>query len=196
MSKNVEPTTARNAEQSQSPPCSPPAAYLASIATIAMSLNEAAQALLAFSKTSETEPPVNAEPESSQQCIQFCYDPYERNASSSSRKLAKSIEKEYERGEFNDEIRCFRIPDFIVKLEYNLCCHYKQENLVDLADTVRDDLLSITLLMKHFDASVDISGDDLHLLAGCLSRPLNVLQEVCAQLADYTLVYKTTIPVQ
>lgn len=156
----------------QSCPLSPqlPSPDLTAIASM---LNEAAQALLNLSSTPEAE----------------CSDPCIADDEASI-----SIEDGYECGEFHEEIRCYRLPRRVVKCEYELLCQHKQNNFSSLVSQVYYELFSTILLMRHFDEDTDISGFDLHLISGNLSRPLAVLDSICSQLAEFKLVQKTTVP--
>lgn len=152
---------------SQSPP------RTTDLTAIAAMLSQAAQALLNFGKVPEAEP----------------MEDYADDEESSG-----PIEADYKRGQFHEEIRCYRLPQNIVKREYELLLQHKQDKFSHLVNRVYNDLSAITLLMRHFDESADISGFELHLISESLSRPLGLLNTVCSQLADFKLVQKTTIP--
>ncbi len=139
-------------------------------------LNEAAQALLRFSKGQEVAESGDSAPH---------YD---------ERESSVPIEEGYRRGEFHEEIRCFRLPHFTVRREYELLQQHKQATLYHLVNRVYDDLFTTILLMRHLDDSTEISGFELHLISENLSRPLDVLSSICSQLADFELVQKTTVP--
>ena len=136
-------------------------------------LNEAAQALLNFGKT----PEAGSLEDSSEDDESF-----------------SPIEDGYKRGEFHEEYRCFRLPYFIVRREYELLQQHKQDKFAHLVNRVYEDLYTTVLLMRHFDDSTDISGFELHLISENLSRPLGLLNTICSQLADFELIQKTTVP--
>ena len=48
----------------------------------------------------------------------------------------------YTRGEFHEEIRCFRVPHFTVRREYELLREHKQEKFAHLVNRVYDDLFT------------------------------------------------------
>ena len=148
----------------------PPSSDLTGIAAM---LSEAAQALLNFGKV-----PEESTLEDSAK--------YEEPSS--------PIEDGYKRGEFHEEYRCFRLPHFIVRREYELLQHYKQEKFAHLVNRVYEDLYTTILLMRHIDDSTELSGFELHLISENLSRPLGLLNTICSQLADFELIQKTTIP--
>ena len=160
---------------SSSQPSSPlPSQYHSpDLTAIAAMLNEAAQALLNFDKALEA-------------------DSMEELAEDEEH--ATLIEDGYKRGEFHEEYRCFRLPHFIVRREYELLQQHKQDKFAHLVNRVYENLYTTVLLMRHFDDSTDISGFELHLISENLSRPLGLLNTICSQLADFELIQKTTVP--
>lgn len=166
--------TKKTAQLSPPSPSVPP--HPTDLTAIAAMLNEAAQALLRFGKGQET-------PESGDNA------PHDDE-----REPSGPIEEGYRRGEFHEEIRCFRLPHFTVRREYELLQQHKQATFYHLVNRVYDDLFTTILLMRHLDDSTEISGFELHLISDNLSRPLEVLSSVCSQLADFELVQKTTVP--
>lgn len=159
--------------QPPSPSAPPPPTDLASIAAM---LHEAAQALLRFGKEQEA-----PEYDGSDSCA--C----EREAHS-------SIEEGYKQGQFHEEVRCYRLPQYIVKREHELLTQHKQDDFFCLMDRVYDDLAATILLMRNLDDGTDFSGFEVHLMSELLSRPLEVLSSICSQFTDFELVQKTTIP--
>lgn len=143
------------------------------LTSIAAMLNEAAQALFNFGKSPEAG---------------SLEDSTEDEESSS------PIEDGYKRGEFHEEYRCFRLLHFIVRREYELLQQYKQDKFAHLVNRVYEDLYATILLMRHMDDSTDISGFELHLISENLSRPLDLLNTICSQLADFELIQKTSLP--
>ena len=104
------------------------------------------------------------------------------------------IEDGYKRGEFHEEYRCFRLPHFIVRREYELLQQHKQDRFAHLVSRVYEDLYTTILLMRHIDDSTELTGFELHLISENLSRPLGLLNTICSQLADFELIQKTTVP--
>lgn len=147
--------------------------YSQDLTAIATMFNEAAQALLNFGKAPEADPLEDSAE-------------YEEHSG--------PIEDGYKRGEFHEEYRCFRLPHFIVRKEYELLQQHKQDKFSHLVNRVYEDLYTTVLLMRHFDDSTDISGFELHLISENLSRPLSLLNTICSQLADFELIQKTTVP--
>lgn len=143
------------------------------LTAIAAMLNEAAQALLNFNNA----PQVNSLEDSAED-----------------EESLGPIEDGYKRGEFHEEYRCFRLPHYIVRREYELLQQHKQDKFAHLVNQVYEDLYTTVLLMRHFDDSTDISGFELHLISENLSRPLGLLNTICSQLADFELIQKTTVP--
>ena len=95
---------------------------------------------------------------------------------------------------FEDEIRCYPLPHYIVKREHELLRLHKRDNLPGLINMIHDDLSVIVMLLRHIESSVEVSGLDLHLIGESLARPLKVLDSVCSQLADFELVQTTIAP--
>lgn len=48
--------------------------------------------------------------------------------------------------------------------------------------------------MRRLDGGADLSSYDISLISQNLSRPPELLDTICPQLADYKLVQKTTVP--
>lgn len=157
-----------NSFQSSSSPQSP------DLTAIAGMLNEAVQALLNLSKAPMTGLPEN---------------PIDEEESSS------PIEDGYKRGEFHEEYRCFRLPHYIVKREYELLQQHKQEKFAHLVNRAYDDLSTTIMLMRNINDSTELTGFELYLISENLSRPLGLLSSICSQLADFELIQKTTVPV-
>lgn len=142
------------------------------LTAIAAMLNEAAQALLAFGKA----PKAGSLEDSAED-----------------EEHPGSIEDGYKRGEFHEEYRCFRLPHFIVRREYELLQQHKQDKFAHLVNRVYEDLYTTIFLMKHVDDSTELTGFELHLISENLSRPLGLLNTICSQLADFELIQKTTV---
>ncbi|MBB5143112.1 hypothetical protein [Desulfovibrio intestinalis] len=151
----------------------PPSPDLHAIAAI---LHEAAQTLHSFGNTPEADV---ADVADAHGYNEECPDP---------------IENAYARGEFHDELRCFRLPHYIVRQEYALLQQHKKESFFQLLDSVYDDFLATILLMRNLDDGAHFSGFQLHLISNNLSRPLDLLSCICSQLADFELVQKTIAP--
>jgi len=113
------------------------------------------------------------------------------NAATLTAKLAL-LKANYARGEFCDEIRSYRVPAFIVRKEYELLSYYEQETFFDLPDIVCADLCAILFLMKEFDIATDVSGDTMRLIAGNISRSVELLRHICTHQADFRLLQVTT----
>ena len=142
------------------------------LTAIAVMLNEATQALLNFGKAQEES---------------------QLEDSAEVEKHSDQIEDGYKRGEFHEEYRCFRLPHFIVRREYELLQQHKQDKFAHLVNRVYEDLYTTILLMRHIDDSTELSGFELHLISESLSRPLGLLNTICSQLADFELIQKTTV---
>ena len=163
----------------QSSSVSPPSPDLHAIAAM---LHEAAQTLHSFGSTSKTDAVNTVD---AVDAVADHGDNEERS---------NPIDDAYARGEFHDELRCFRLPHYIVRQEYALLQQHKKESFFQLLDSVYDDFLATILLMRNLDDGAHLSGFQLHLISNNLSRPLDLLSYICSQLADFELVQKTTAP--
>ena len=157
----------------------PPSPDLHAIAAI---LHKAAQTLHSFGSTSKTDAVNTVD------AVDAVTDHDDNEACSS------PIDDAYAHGEFHDELRCFRLPHYIVRQEYALLQQHKKESFFQLLDSVYDDFLATILLMRNLDDGAHLSGFQLHLISNNLSRPLDLLSYICSQLADFELVQKTTAP--
>lgn len=158
------------------PHAAPPSSHPTDLTSIAAMLHEAAQALLRLGKEQEA-------PESDES--EFCGD---------KREASGPIEEGYNQGQFHEEIRCYRVPQYIVKREYDLLTQHEQDNFFCLVNRAYDDLSTTVMLMRNLDDEAGFSGFDVHLISELLSRPLGLLNSICSQFADFKLVEKTTIP--
>ena len=140
---------------------------------LAEKLQETAQALLNFGKTPETDP------------LEDSSDP---------EKFTCPIEEGYRRGEFHEEYRCFRLPRSIVRREYELLQQHKLEKFSHLVNRVYEEFSATILLMRRLDSGTDLSSYDIYLISQNLSRPLELLDTICSQLADYKMMQKSTVP--
>ena len=157
-------------------PSGPPSPDLHAIAAM---LHKAAQTLHSFGSTSKADAADTADAVTDHDDNEACSSP---------------IDDAYARGEFHDELRCFRLPHYIVRQEYILLQQHKKESFFQLLDSVYDDFLATILLMRNLDDGAHLSGFQLHLISNNLSRPLDLLSYICSQLADFELVQKTTAP--
>jgi len=97
-----------------------------------------------------------------------------------------------EDGEFCDEIRSYHAPKSIVRGEYELLSYYKQQTFFNLAEVAYNDLCGILFLMEEVDMETEVSGETLQLIAGNISRSVELLRHICAHQADFTLLQVTT----
>lgn len=150
------------------PPSAPP-----DLTAIAALLRQTAEALLTFGNMPEAALGKQGAPE---------------------KPFSDPIEEGYRRGEFHEEIRCFRLPRAAVRAEYELSQQYGPATFPQLINRVYDELFAAVLLMRRHDESAGLSGLEAHLLDENLSRPLGLLHALRAPLASVELVRKTTVP--
>lgn len=151
-----------NAQRSQPRPI-PPAASpdFSHCAALAETLQQTARALLAFAAGKEPEPGECAVPDAS---------PVNPGAP------AKEVPH---------ELRCYRVPSYMLKYEEETLAAHKAEDLSGLLDKVHDDLYVTAYLMEHFEDGEDIDGFTVQLIGDRLQTSVHVLSKVCSVLADF-----------
>ena len=149
----------------------PDATAIPDFAALAKSLQEIAQALLPFSQ--ERQIAVNA--------FEDCQD--------ASKSQAGSLDADKPTG----EIRCYRLPSYIVREEREILAKYKAEDFTAVLSDVYEDIYTTALLMRNFDESNQLDGFKIQMLAEHLLRPLDVLNKACALFADFDLVQVTPV---
>ena len=98
------------------------------------------------------------------------------------------------RGGAYGELRCYRLPRNILERERELLAQHRESEFFQLLGKVHDELSGTVTLMRHVDDSVDFSAYDLYLISRNLSRPLELLDSICSQLADFELVQSEAVP--
>ncbi|MFT4300471.1 MAG: hypothetical protein QM579_01835 [Desulfovibrio sp.] len=183
-----------NFQQAHPLPSGPPSPDLHAIAAM---LQEAAQALHSFVNTPKPDAVDAVDAVAAEDAIDAvntvdAVDTVEDLGDNEN--CSRPIDDAYTHGEFHNELRCFRLPHYIVRQEYALLQQHKKESFFQLLDSVYDDFLTTILLMRNFDDGAHLSGFQVHLISNHLSRPLDLLSYICSQLADFELVQKTIAP--
>lgn len=83
------------------------------------------------------------------------------------------------------ELRCYRVPSYMLKYEEETLAAHKAEDLSGLLDKVHDDLYVTAYLMEHFEDGEDIDGFTVQLIGDRLQTSVHVLSKVCSVLADF-----------
>ena len=81
-----------------------------------------------------------------------------------------------------------------MRREYELLQQYKLEKFSHLVNRVYEEFSATILLMRRLDSGTDLSSYDIYLISLNLSRPLELLNAICSQLADYKMMQKSTVP--
>ena len=151
-----------NAQRSQPRPI-PPAASpdFSHCAALAETLQQTARALLAFAAGKEPEPAECAVPD------------------------ASLVNPGAPAKEVPHELRCYRVPSYMLKYEEETLAAHKAEDLSGLLDKVHDDLYVTAYLMEHFEDGEDIDGFTVQLIGDRLQTSVHVLSKVCSVLADF-----------
>lgn len=85
------------------------------------------------------------------------------------------------------EIRSYQLPGFIVDEEQQMLNLYKAESWQDMLGKVHDQLYTIAMLMRHFEADEKVDGFSIHLMGCTLMEPLTLLSRLCSLVADFRL---------
>ena len=151
-----------DAQRSQPRPI-PPAASpdFSHCAALAETLQQTARALLAFAAGKEPEPAECVVPD------------------------ASPVNPGGPAKEVPHELRCYRVPSYMLKYEEETLAAHKAEDLSGLLDKVHDDLYVTAYLMEHFEDGEDIDGFTVQLIGDRLQTSVHVLSKVCSVLADF-----------
>lgn len=84
-----------------------------------------------------------------------------------------------------DQIRCYRVPGFMVLEEQAILNEYKAEDVVDLIRKARDDFSITSLFMRRFSDDYNIDGFTVQHIGESMARPIAMLNKACSIFADY-----------
>ena len=84
-----------------------------------------------------------------------------------------------------DQIRCYRVPSFMVAEEREILSAYQADDVVELLQKARDDFSLTTLFMRRFQDDFAIDGPTVQHIGESLARPLIMLNKACSILVDY-----------
>ncbi len=84
-----------------------------------------------------------------------------------------------------DQIRCYRVPAFIAKVEQKALKEYKAENLLDFLQKAREEIFITAFLLRNFADYEDVTGYTLNQIGEHFERPLAMLNRLCSIVADY-----------
>lgn len=84
-----------------------------------------------------------------------------------------------------DQVRCFRVPGFMVLEEREILETYQAEDVVDLIRKARDDFSITSLFMRRFSDDYNIDGFTVQHIGEIMHRPIVMLNKACSILADY-----------
>ena len=134
-----------DAQRSQPRPI-PPAASpdFSHCAALAETLQQTARALLAFAAGKEPEPAECAVPD------------------------ASPVNPGGPAKEVPHELRCYRVPSYMLKYEEDVLDAHRAKDLSGLLGKVYDDLYVTAYLMEHFGEAEDLDGFTIHLIGSSL----------------------------
>lgn len=84
-----------------------------------------------------------------------------------------------------DQIRCYRVPGFMVLEEREILDEYRAEDVVDLIRKARDDFSITSLFMRRFSDDYSIDGFTVQHIGESMARPIAMLNKACSICADY-----------
>lgn len=136
------------------------------LAAIAATLNEAAQALLELARANHAAP---------------------QGAAGAGTKPPESVS---EPPASADEIRSYRIPQYILRDERTLLEMTDACELRDVLHKAYDHLHCLATLMKHYDPEENLCGFECKNIADVLSIPLHWLDSLAGTLSGFELVHQ------
>lgn len=86
-----------------------------------------------------------------------------------------------------DQIRCYRVPAYIVRDEQSALKEHKAENLLDFLQKAREEIYITAYLLRNFTDYEDVTGYTLNQIGEHFDRPLAMLNRLCSIFADYKL---------
>ena len=155
------PSARRSRPQFAPPDAASPDFSCSHFTALAETLQQTARALLAFAAGKEPEPAECAVPD------------------------ASPVNPGGPAKEVPHELRCYRVPSYMLKYEEETLAAHKAEDLSGLLDKVHDDLYVTAYLMEHFNDGEDIDGFTVQLIGDRLQTSVHVLSKVCSVLADF-----------
>ena len=164
------PSARRSRPQFVPPDAASPDFSCSHFTDLAEKLQQAAQALLAFAAKEQPEP---AQRDTA------------AGREDRDRLVALSPKAAGPAGEVPHELRCYRVPSYMLKYEEETLAAHKAEDLSGLLDKVHDDLYVTAYLMEHFNDGEDIDGFTVQLIGDRLQTSVHVLSKVCSVLADF-----------
>jgi len=84
-----------------------------------------------------------------------------------------------------DQIRCYRVPGFIVRYEQETLTEHRAADLLGLLRKARDDFHTTSTLLQNFHEDNLIDGFTVQQIGESLDHPLRMLNELCGIFADY-----------
>ena len=155
------PSARRSRPQFAPPDAASPDFSCSHFTDLAEKLQQAAQALLAFAAKEQPEPAQRD------------------TAAAASPKAAGPA------GEVPHELRCYRVPSYMLKYEEEMLDAHRAKDLSGLLGKVYDNLYVTAYLMEHFGEAEDLDGFTIHLIGSSLQSSLHVLSKVCSVFADF-----------
>ena len=84
-----------------------------------------------------------------------------------------------------DQIRCYRVPGFIVQDEREVLAEHQASDLLALLRKAREDVFLTSFLLQNFYEYVNVTGATLQQIGEHLDYPVRILNQLCSILVDY-----------
>ena len=84
-----------------------------------------------------------------------------------------------------DQIRCYRVPSYIVRDEKKAMRQYRAKDLLNLLQKAREDFHITSYLLKNFSDCESVDGYTLQQIGEHLEQPIRILTRLCSIFADY-----------
>ena len=84
-----------------------------------------------------------------------------------------------------DQIRCYRIPAFMLKVEQETLKEHRADNLLDLLLKAYQSFYITSFLLRNFRDDEDVNGFTIQQIGEQLAYPLKILNRLCAIFGDY-----------
>ena len=84
-----------------------------------------------------------------------------------------------------DQIRCYRVPGFIVRCERETLEQHQVPDLVEFLRKARNDFHLTSVFLQNFPEDSELNGFFVQQVGERLAYPINMLNELCSIFADY-----------
>ena len=85
-----------------------------------------------------------------------------------------------------DQIRCYRVPGFIVRCEREALEQHQVPDLVEFLRKARNDFHLTSVFLQNFPEDSELKGFFVQQIGERLTYPIGMLNDLCSIFADYT----------